>query len=89
MALGISILWFGWYGFNCGSTLTLVGPNVEVAAHIAMNTSIGAGVGGMSALLVRFLIVYFGKEKKRYYDVPATVNGILAGLVATTVSVFE
>ena len=83
--LGTLILWFGWYGFNCGSTLGFVGSNVDAAAVVAMNTSIAAGIAGVVALVCRFCMERCGKRKGTLFDVPATANGILAGLVAITV----
>ncbi len=85
VVLGTFILWFGWYGFNCGSTLSFTGSNVETAAVVAMTTSIAAGTGGMVTLLIRVCDERFGKGKREHYDVPAMSNGILAGLVAVTV----
>ena len=77
-------MWFGWYGFNCGSTLGFVGANVEIAGVVAMNTSIAAGVGGFTALVFRVALEKCKETSTTYYDVPATANGILAGLVAIT-----
>lgn len=75
MYLGTFILMFGWFGFNCGSTLqatTDVGP-------IAMTTMLAAGFGGISSTFVSWM---FGKSKlPRPEDV---ANGILGGLVGIT-----
>ena len=82
--LGTLILWFGWYGFNCGSTLGLVEGNVAAAGTVALNTSISAGVAGFVVLALRALVEKCSESRATYYDVSATANGILAGLVSIT-----
>jgi len=78
IVLGTFILWFGWYGFNCGSTLGLSSTSTgQMAAVVAMNTTIAASLGGLTVLVLR-LIIY------RKYDVGGMCNGILAGLVSIT-----
>ncbi len=72
-ALGVFILWFGWYGFNPGSTLTAVGG----VAHIAVTTTLAAATGAIGALITSWI-----KFKKP--DLPMTLNGTLAGLVGIT-----
>lgn len=72
-ALGVFILWFGWFGFNAGSTTT---GNTDIAM-IAMNTFLSASAGATLAMLVTW--VRSGKP-----DAPMTMNGILGGLVAIT-----
>ncbi len=76
-ALGMFILWFGWYGFNPGSTLGLTGGLATEAAWIAINTTLSAGAGA---------IVAVGVAKLRYgkADLGLTLNGALAGLVSIT-----
>ena len=71
--MGALLLYFGWFGFNGGSTLTF---DVSVAAIIA-NTAL-AGAAGASACLA------FGWSWNRRPDVELVVNGALAGLVAIT-----
>ncbi|MGI6109995.1 MAG: ammonium transporter, partial [Eubacteriaceae bacterium] len=71
--LGVFILWFAWFGFNCGSTLAVNGD----IGHIAMTTNLAACVGGLT---VMFLTWYkYGKP-----DVSMTLNGVLGGLVGIT-----
>jgi Amt family ammonium transporter len=78
IVLGTFILWFGWYGFNCGSTLGLSSTSAGMlAAVVAMNTTIAASLGGLTVLVLR-LIIY------KKYDVSGMCNGILAGLVSIT-----
>jgi len=78
IVLGTFILWFGWYGFNCGYTLGLSSADaVKLAAVVAMNTTLSASSGGLMVLVLRKIIV--GR-----YDVGGQCNGILAGLVSIT-----
>jgi len=72
-ALGVFILWFGWYGFNPGSTLLAV----DTIGHVAVTTTLGAAAGACAAML--FTWFKFGKP-----DLSMTLNGTLAGLVAIT-----
>lgn len=79
-ALGVFILWFGWYGFNPGSVLSFTTPDDAVAVtKVAVTTSLAAGAGGLVATLVSWLM--FGKP-----DLSMGLNGILAGLVSITAS---
>ncbi|SEA64176.1 ammonium transporter [Arachidicoccus rhizosphaerae] len=72
-ALGVFILWFGWYGFNPGSTLTAVGG----VAHVAVTTTLAAATGAIGALITSWVV--FKKP-----DLSMTLNGTLAGLVGIT-----
>lgn len=84
--LGTIILWFGWYGFNAGSALLLGIPNSgEVGALAAANTSVGAGAGGMGALISLWLYGYWMTGQSRL-DLPSFMNGVLSGLVGITAS---
>lgn len=74
-AVGGVILWFGWYGFNPGSTLSAM--DLQGIGRVATNTTLAACGGGLSALFC----VY---ARARYWDCGITVNGFLAGLVAIT-----
>lgn len=74
--LGTLILWFGWYGFNPGSTLGAVGYGGLIGL-ITLNTTLGAAAGSLSTLF----FVYFRTGK---WDLAATLNGCLAGLVGVT-----
>jgi Amt family ammonium transporter len=73
-ALGVFILWFGWYGFNAGSTLSGTDPDI---AWIAMTTTLAAGAGAILAMASSWL--WFGKP-----DPSMSMNGALAGLVGIT-----
>merc|ERR1719460_2878059 len=78
--LGTFCLWFGWYGFNPGSTLAM---HDAAAAHtaglVAMNTTLAPCIAGIMVFLLRALVL---PPKK--LDVGSFCNGILAGLVSIT-----
>ncbi|MCE9546757.1 MAG: ammonium transporter [Planctomycetia bacterium] len=74
-ASGGLILWFGWYGFNPGSTLSAM--DFEGIGRVAANTTLAACAGGLTAMIAAYI-----PSKK--WDVSFTVNGFLAGLVAIT-----
>jgi len=73
--VGGFILWFGWYGFNPGSTLSAM--DFEGIGRVATNTTLAACAAGLSAMFYAF-------PKTKTWDVSFTVNGFLAGLVAVT-----
>src|ERR1041385_8836571 len=74
-AVGGVILWFGWYGFNPGSTLSAM--DASGCGRVAANTTLAACAGGLSALA-------FIYPRQKVWDCGMTVNGFLAGLVAVT-----
>ncbi len=74
-ASGGLILWFGWYGFNPGSTLSAM--DFVGIGRVAANTTLAACAAGLTAMIY----AYFLSKK---WDVGFTVNGFLAGLVAIT-----
>jgi Amt family ammonium transporter len=74
-ASGGLLLWFGWYGFNPGSTLSAM--DIEGVGRVAANTTLAACAAGLTSMLYG----YIGSKK---WDVSFTVNGFLAGLVAIT-----
>jgi len=77
-ALGVFILWVGWYGFNPGSQLTYAGAaNAEATTYIAVTTSISAAAGAIGALILAWAL--FGKP-----DLTMALNGVLGGLVGIT-----
>ncbi len=77
-ALGVFILWVGWYGFNPGSQLTYSGAaNAEVTTYIALTTTIAAAAGAIAAMLLAWVL--FKKP-----DLTMALNGALAGLVGIT-----
>jgi ammonium transporter, Amt family len=77
--LGTIILFFGWFGFNPGSSLGFVGAFKNLAIIASVNTLLAGAAGGCSAMMYMWL---FGPSKKP--DPGMSVNGVLAGLVAIT-----
>jgi Amt family ammonium transporter len=73
--IGGLILWFGWYGFNPCSTLSIM--DAAGVGRVAMNTTLAACTGGLAAVFVMFFMI-------KKWDTGAIVNGFLAGLVAIT-----
>jgi ammonium transporter, Amt family len=74
-AVGGVILWFGWYGFNPGSTLSAM--DYQGMSRVAANTTLAAAAGALSSL-------FFVYPRHKIWDTGFTVNGFLAGLVAIT-----
>jgi Amt family ammonium transporter len=74
-AIGGVILWFGWYGFNPGSTLSAI--DSAGIGRVATNTTLAAAAGGLSALAVIY-------RRIKKWDMGITINGFLGGLVAIT-----
>jgi Amt family ammonium transporter len=73
-SLGVFILWFGWFGFNAGSTTS--GTDLSIAA-IVVTTNLAAAAGALLAMITTW--IRFGKP-----DTSMALNGALAGLVAIT-----
>lgn len=80
--LGVFILWFGWYGFNPGSALLIIGSG-EIAATAAVNTTLSAAGGTVSALMV-LMALEFMSTGHVVYDLIGASNGTLGGLVGIT-----
>jgi Amt family ammonium transporter len=74
-ALGVLVLWLGWFGFNPGSTMAAM--NGTAIAHILVNTNLAAATGALGATLTAWWLL--GKP-----DLSMVLNGCLAGLVAIT-----
>jgi Amt family ammonium transporter len=74
-AVGGLILWFGWYGFNPGSTLSAL--DLQGISRVSFNTTLAACSAGLAALFYAYVRV-------KKWDLGLTVNGFLAGLVAIT-----
>lgn len=78
--LGVFIMWFGWYGFNAGSTLALSGGFWYVAAKVAVVTTLAAAGGGCGVVMINLI-------GRMPIDLAPVLNGILSGLVASCASV--
>jgi len=76
-ALGVFILWFGWFGFNGGSQLAMSGENANAVSRIIITTNLAAVAGALSSMFLTW--IKYGKP-----DLSMTLNGVLAGLVAIT-----
>lgn len=77
-ALGVFILWFGWFGFNPGSQLAASGEVNRVAiSHVFLTTNLAAVAGGVATMIVTW--IKYGKP-----SFSLTLNGVLAGLVGIT-----
>ncbi|MDT0552104.1 ammonium transporter [Urechidicola vernalis] len=77
-ALGVFILWFGWFGFNAGSQLAASGEDNAIAiSHIFVTTNLSAVAGAMAAMIISWI-----RYKKPALSI--TMNGALAGLVGIT-----
>ena len=77
-ALGVFILWVGWYGFNPGSQLAFQGTgDIDATVLIAVNTTLSAAAGAVVAMIVSWGL--FGKP-----DLTMALNGALGGLVGIT-----
>lgn len=75
-AVGGFMLWFGWFGFNPGSTLAAVG-NYELIGTVVTNTFLASAAGGISTMVYTYF--RYGQ-----IDITMVINGVLAGLVAIT-----
>jgi ammonium transporter, Amt family len=76
--LGTLILWFGWFGFNPGSTLGVeTGGRVGFFGYVALTTNLAAAAGGVGGICIAWIVL-------RKPDVSMMLNGVLAALVAVT-----
>jgi ammonium transporter, Amt family len=75
--LGVIILWFGWFGFNPGSTLSVDFGGIGFFAYVALNTNVAAAAAVLGAVVTSWIVV-----KKP--DLSMMLNGAVAGLVAIT-----
>jgi len=80
--IGTFLLWFGWYGFNGGSTL-YINTYGSMAGRVCVTTTMAAATGGVTACLIKkFMPPAMGGSGA--FDVSFTCNGILGGLVSIT-----
>jgi ammonium transporter, Amt family len=76
--LGTIILWFGWFGFNPGSTLGVVtGEKIGYFGYVALTTNVAAAAGALGGIGTAWLVL-------RKPDVSMMLNGVIAALVAIT-----
>ena len=82
--LGTFLLWFGWYGFNPGSTLTISGDgNDQVVALCAVTTTLAAASGLVSAVMINYIATELTTGEPMF-DLTTAMNGALSGLVGIT-----
>ena len=74
LAIGVFLLWFGWFGFNGGSVLS---ADPKLVSYVFTTTTLGAAAGAVAAIIVSWLV-------STKPDVSMALNGILAGLVGIT-----
>jgi Amt family ammonium transporter len=78
VTLGVLVLWFGWFGFNPGSTLGVVtGDRIGYFAYVALTTNVAAAAGAVGAVATSWLVL-------RKPDLSMMLNGVVAALVAIT-----
>lgn len=77
--LGVFLLWFGWFGFNPCSQLSVTGDSKQIISDVFMTTNLAAATGGVAALALAWW--RYGKP-----SLSLSLNGVLAGLVGVTAS---
>ena len=77
VTLGVLILWFGWFGFNPGSTLSVDFGGIGFFAYVAVNTNLAAAAGVIGAVATSWIVI-------RKPDLSMMLNGAIAALVAIT-----
>jgi Amt family ammonium transporter len=75
--LGTLILWFGWFGFNAGSTLGVSTGGVGFFGYVAVTTNLAAAAGALGGIATAWLVL-------RRPDISMMLNGVIAALVAVT-----
>ncbi|XP_033750890.1 putative ammonium transporter 3 [Pecten maximus] len=76
--LGMFMLWWGWLGFNCGSTFGISGVKWILAARSAVSTITASVAGGSVGLIMSYII------KQRRIEISYLINGVLGALVGIT-----
>ncbi|XP_035668368.1 putative ammonium transporter 3 [Branchiostoma floridae] len=76
--LGMFMLWWGWLGFNCGSTFGITGGKWKLAARSAVSTITASMGGGIVAVVLSYV------TKNQKFDISYLINGILGALVGVT-----
>lgn len=89
-ASGTLLLWYCWYGFNCGSShgvvTTDLNDNSQSVGIVGLNTSIATAGGGISTLIIHYYISKLTGAYEHRYNIGLLCNGILSGAVAVTAS---
>ncbi|XP_070542958.1 putative ammonium transporter 3 [Ptychodera flava] len=75
---GMFMLWWGWLGFNCGSTFGITGGKWKLATRSAVSTIAASIGGGTTAIFLSYV------TKRRKFDVGYLINGVLGALVSIT-----
>ena len=75
------LLWFSWYGFNCGSTLKVVGESTQIIGLIGINTSLSAVSGALISAIIHY---FYHRSTNEIYSTTIICNGLLSGLVSIT-----
>lgn len=87
-ATGTLLLWYCWFGFNCGSTHGIVsvdGLNQSAnAGLVGINTAVATMSGGFSTLVIHYFVAKAIGKKENRYNIGLLCNGLLSGAVAVT-----
>ncbi|XP_077988593.1 putative ammonium transporter 3 [Glandiceps talaboti] len=75
---GMFVLWWGWLGFNCGSTYGITGGKWKLAARSAVSTITSSIAGGLVGISLSYVC------KRKTFDIAYLINGVLASLVSIT-----
>ncbi len=75
MAIGVFILWFSWFGFNAGSSFSIL--DIELISRVVINTNLSATTAGLTAWVIR-------KHQTKKSDVVMLSSGVVSGLIAIT-----
>jgi Amt family ammonium transporter len=81
-ALGTIILWFGWYGFNPGSTVAMSKDNHLTASRAAINTTLAPSAAALTVTV--YMMIRQALNKNNSIDLGSILNCILGGLVSIT-----
>ena len=87
-AIGTLLLWYCWYGFNCGSSHAAVSTDLQdnsiLIGLVGINTTVATVAGGISALIIQYISFRKSGKPEDRYNIGLTCNGLLSGAVAVT-----